>query len=227
MGNLVKKFAAFADSNRHLFILLYFIVYMVWFTIIESTVTTSFHVIHTPFDDLIPFCEYFVIPYVLWFAYVAWGVVYFAFRNVDEYYKLCMFLFTGMTIFLVISTVYPNGHFLRPSYFTHHNVFTKLCSIIYSTDTATNLFPSIHCYNALAIHFAVMTSREFRHNKIVRFISLILCVNIILATMFIKQHSCFDVITALLLAAIMYHLVYVLDVFRRQTGPKMQFKKPQ
>lgn len=216
MGNPFRKIGAFVDENRHMFILLYFIVYLAWFTLIEKHITANFHIIHTPIDDLIPFCEYFVVPYVLWFAYIAWGILYFGFRNVDEFFKLCMFLFTGMTLFLVISTVYPNGHYLRPTYFTHHNVFTQLCSIIYKSDTATNLFPSIHCYNSLGVHFAVMTSREFRHNKVGRFISLILCISIILATMFIKQHSCFDVITGIMLAAIMYHLVYVQDIFRRK-----------
>ena len=38
--------------------------------------------------------------------------------------------------------------------------------------------------------------------------SLILCVSIVLSTMFIKQHSVFDVLTALVLAGIMYTLVY-------------------
>jgi membrane-associated phospholipid phosphatase len=39
----------------------------------------------------------------------------------------------------------------------------------------------------------------------------ILAVSIILSTMFIKQHSCFDVITAFLLAYVMYRIVYVHD----------------
>ena len=35
-------------------------------------------------DDFIPFCEYFVIPYFLWFAYVAIGILYFALNNKKE-----------------------------------------------------------------------------------------------------------------------------------------------
>ena len=79
-----------------------------------------------------------------------------------EFYRLCAFLYTGMTVFLVISTLYPNGHNLRPYYFTHHNMFTALCEWLYSTDTPTNLFPSIHVYNSLGIHFAVMHSSYFK-----------------------------------------------------------------
>lgn len=216
MSRLFKSLVEFVKRNKHMLILLYFIVYMIWFTIVEKTITTDFHEIHTPLDDLIPFNEYFVVPYIIWFAYVAWGIIYFGFHNVDEFYKMCIFLFTGMTLFLIISTVYPNGHHLRPQYLTHHNIFTQICEIIWKNDTATNLFPSIHCYNSFGVHFAVMTSREFRHNKVIRFLSLVLCVSIMFSTMFIKQHSCFDVVTAALLAGIMYVLIYKLKLFNKK-----------
>jgi membrane-associated phospholipid phosphatase len=211
MATWRKRFRQFFEKNRHLLLLLYFFVYLAWFGYVEKTVTTHFHVIHTPLDDLIPFCEYFVIPYLLWFAYVAWGIAYFALRNKSEYYRLCAFLFSGMTIFLIVSTVYPNGHYLRPIYFTHHNFFTMLCGFLYQTDTATNLFPSIHVYNSLGVHLAVIHSRELKNNRIVRLLSGILATSIILSTMFIKQHSTFDVLTAFLLAFVMYRVVYVHD----------------
>lgn len=209
MKSLKKRFLTFFEKYKHLLILNYFFIYLAWFSYVEKNVTTHFHVIHTALDDYIPFCEYFVIPYLMWFGYVAWGIAYFAIHNKDIYYRLCAFLFTGMTIFLIISTVFPNGQFLRPYYFTHHNVFTMLCEWLYSTDTPTNLFPSIHVYNSLAIHLAVVKSKEFKNRKTVRLLSGILMVSIILSTMFIKQHSTFDVFTAFLLAGVMYYIVYV------------------
>jgi hypothetical protein len=178
---------------------------------VENTVTTRFHVIHTFLDDLIPYCEYFVIPYFLWFFYVGWGIAYFAIHNKSDYYKLCGFLFTGMTIFLIISTIYPNGHYLRPYYFAHHNFFTMLCEFLYSTDTATNLFPSIHVYNSIGVHLAICHSSKFAHAKTARFLSFVLMFTIILSTMFIKQHSTFDVFTAMLLAYVMNLIVYKRD----------------
>lgn len=204
-----KRAVLFFEKNKHLLILLYFLVYLAWFGYVERTVTTHFHVIHTPLDDLIPFCEYFVIPYLMWFAYIAWGIAYFALRNKSEYYRLCAFLFSGMTVFLIVSTVYPNGHYLRPIYFTHHNVFTMLCGFLYQADTATNLFPSIHVFNSIGVHLAVIHSREFRNNRIVRLLSGTLSASIILSTMFIKQHSVFDVLTAFLCAFVLYRILYV------------------
>lgn len=198
-GQLKSSLSRFYENYRHLLLLLYFPVYLLWFNYLEKAVTTHFHVIHTAADDYIPFCEYFVIPYLLWFFYVAWGIIYMAKNNKADYYRLCAFLFTGMTVFLIISTVYPNGHYLRPQYFEHHNIFTSLCEALYSTDTPTNLFPSIHVYNSIGIHLAVMQNRELRKNKTVQMLSFLLMASIILATMFLKQHSVFDVTTALIL----------------------------
>lgn len=191
--------------------MLYWCMYLPWFGHLERTVTTHFHVIHMAIDDYIPFCEFFVIPYFLWFAYVAWGIGYFYLKNKDEYFKLCAVLFTGMTIFLIVSTVYPNGHYLRPSYFERDNLCVQLVKWLYSTDTPTNLFPSIHVYNSIAINMAVWHSDNFKNNRLVRFSSATLMMSIILATMFLKQHSVFDVVTGTVLALLMYSVVYGLN----------------
>lgn len=203
-----KKVNEFIAKYKHGLLLLYFLIYLPWFGYLEENVTTHFHVIHVALDDKIPFCEYFIIPYMLWFAYVAFGIAYFFFKNKNEYYKLCAFLFTGMTIFLVISTVYPNGHYLRPTTFERDNIFVQAVQWLYSTDTPTNLFPSIHVYNSLGINMAVWHSENFKKNKPVRYGSAILCISIILSTMFLKQHSVFDVVTGIVLAAFMFSLVY-------------------
>lgn len=193
---------------KHLWLLLYFPIYLIWFYGIEHSVTRYFHVIHTPIDNLIPFCEFFIVPYLLWFGYVAWGVVYFALKNKQDFYRLCAFLFTGMTVFLIVSSIYPNGHYLRPPYFTRNNIFTALCQFIYSHDTATNLFPSIHVYNSIGIHLAVSKSETFGNHKRAKIISGVLATSVILSTMFVKQHSVFDVLTAFLLAFVMNKIVY-------------------
>lgn len=210
--------------------LIYAVIYMVWFGYLERTVK-HYKLIHVALDDYIPFCEVFIIPYLLWFIYVAVVLLYFFFKDKDEYFKTCAFLFTGMTVFLIISTLWPNGQRLRPFILPRDNVFTRLVAMIYSTDTPTNLWPSIHVYNSLGCHFAIIKSRHFIKHRGIRFASLILCISIIMSTMFIKQHSVFDVTTAFIMAAIMYVLVYQSDVLlnlkhnlqnknRRKPGPE-------
>lgn len=196
------------SQYKHGLLLLYFFLYFPWFSYLEKTVTTHFHVIHVALDDYIPFCEYFIIPYLAWFGYVAFGVCYFFFKNKEEYYRLCTTLFTGMTIFLIVSTLYPNGHYLRPTYFDHNNICIQLVKWLYSTDTPTNLFPSIHVYNSICVNAAIWHSEDFKKHKAIRYGSAVLMVLIILSTMFLKQHSVFDVVTGTVLAAFLYSVVY-------------------
>lgn len=193
-------------------LLIYSCVYLTWFCFLEKNVTKHFKVIHMAIDDYIPFVEVFIVPYLLWFVYVIGVVFYLFFKDKHEYYKVCLFLFTGMTIFLLISTLWPNGHYLRPRIMPRDNIFTTLVAQIYSTDTSTNLWPSIHVYNSLGAHFALMKSHHLENKKGIKFCSLLLCVSIILSTVLIKQHSMFDVLTAFGLAAVMYALVYGTDI---------------
>ncbi len=205
---------AFVKRYSHgLWALAYLIfIYLPWFSFLERNVTGNYHLIHMAVDDFLPFNEIFVIPYLLWFPYVLGVILWFVFNNKSDFWKLFIFLASGMTIFLVVSTVYPNGCDLRPSVFPRDNVCTQLVLRLYNSDTNTNIFPSIHVYNSLGVHFGIVNSKMFLKNQRVRTISLIMCTLIIVSTMCLKQHSTFDVLTAFLLATVMYFLVYVLDI---------------
>ena len=202
----------FFQKYKHSLVLLYGLIYMPWFLWLESRANLPYHVIHISLDDKLPFIEYFIIPYLLWFLYVATVFIYLFFqKNKKEFYQYCIFLFTGMTLFLIISTVYPNGHLLRPSSFERHNVFTFAVQILYQADTATNIFPSLHVFNSIAAHRAVANNANLRGNLLIRGSSFLLMVSIILATMFLKQHSVLDVISGIMLGMLMDQLVYRTD----------------
>ena len=203
-------------------LLIYMMIYFSWFGYLERTVTKHYTVIHVPLDDYIPFCEIFIIPYLLWFAYVAAVIVIMLFTNKTDYLRCCIFLFTGMTIFLIISTLWPNGHHLRPYTMPRDNIFTQMIADLYKTDTSTNIWPSIHVYNSIGAHLAIAKCKSLKKYKILRTGSLILCISIILSTVLIKQHSVFDMITAFILAAVMYKLVYASSW---STVPRPQHKR--
>ena len=202
---------AFFQKYRHALVLLYGLIYMPWFMWLESRSNLPYHVIHVKLDDMIPFVEYFIVPYLLWFVYVAAVFVYLFFKNRREFYQYCIFLFTGMTLFLIVSTLYPNGHLLRPNTFARNNIFTFAVQILYQADTATNIFPSLHVYNSIAAHRAVANSETLAGNRLISGGSFVLMVSIILATMFLKQHSVLDVISGILLGLVMEQLVYRTD----------------
>ena len=193
--------------------LLFTAVYLTVFFLIERWNRLHFTVIHMAADDVIPFCEIFILPYLAWFFYVALYTVYLLIADEENYHKTATYLAVGMGAFLFISIVFPNIHFLRPEVMPRQNVFTDLVQMIYSSDTPTNLTPSIHVYNSIAIMIAVVhTNTEFmKRSRIVKGLLLLQGVLIILSTMFIKQHSVSDVLVAFALSAMIYVLVYRLD----------------
>ena len=130
-----------------------------------------------------------------------------------------------MTVFLIISTLWPNGHHLRPYTMPRDNVFTRLVTHLYNVDTPTNLWPSIHVYNSIGAHLAVTHNQKLAGNKPIRIGSFVVCVSIILSTVFIKQHSMFDVLTAFVMAGVMYAVVYQANVAATWKHPHSTIKR--
>ena len=57
----------FISRYRHgLWMVMYMAFYMLGFFILENAGHRHYHVIHTWLDEQIPFCEYFIVPYLLW-----------------------------------------------------------------------------------------------------------------------------------------------------------------
>lgn len=183
------------------------LIYLIWFVYLEKNVIHYTNVSIT-LDNAIPFIEYFIIPYMLWFAYVAIGIFYFFFHSKEEFYKMTAFLFIGMTICLIIFTIWPSGQHLRPTFVGRNNIFTNMVRFIYRTDTSTNVFPSIHVYNSIGVHLAFHNNETLKKNKILMAGSFILMVSICLSTVFLKQHSVLDGLGGIALSILMYKLVY-------------------
>lgn len=214
----ITKIKQFILRYRHAWVLLYSFIYMPWFCYLEKHRFSHYYLIHSPLDDYIPFVEYFIVPYLLWFLFIAVTIAYFFFTDKKGYYQLTAFLFTGMTIFLIICTVFPNELNLRPHTFANDTVFTRLVQQLYSTDTPTNVLPSIHVYNSLGAAIAIGHSQTLKKHRGIQFVSYGLAGLIVLSTMFLKQHSVTDVIAAVALTFMIYPLIYVTQTKR---APKL------
>lgn len=197
---------------------IYGIFYLICFFYLERRPVEKFHLIHAKIDDLIPFCEIFIIPYYLWFAYIAVSVAAFVFfdKEKKDFWKLCIALGFGMTFFLVVSYVYPNALQLRPESIARDNIFVTLVRGIYASDTSTNVFPSIHCYNSMVVNAAICHSPQFRKYKGITIGSNVLCMLIILSTVFVKQHSVIDVIGAFVMFLPFYFVLYLSPALKEK-----------
>lgn len=190
---------------------LYTFIYLAWFRFLEERIPETCTNIHAELDDLIPFNEYFIIPYLLWFAYIGVTGLYFLTHSRDDFFRFSVTLMLGMSICLFICTVFPNGTDLRTFVNPRENWASRLVYWIHQADTSTNVFPSIHVFNSVAAHLCISDSealRKSRYYRIVRDASLLLCVSICLSTVFLKQHSIVDVAGALFLASVIYPALF-------------------
>ncbi|MGP1349296.1 MAG: phosphatase PAP2 family protein [Stomatobaculum sp.] len=189
---------------------LYTLFYLSWFRFLERTVTAAshYHVIHCGLDDLIPFVPAFIIPYLLWFFYVLGILLFLGKKDADEMTRLCIFLASGMSICLLICTLYHNGTDFRVSADPSDGIYSALTWLIQRADTPTNVFPSIHVYNAFGVNAAVWHSRFFARRPALRVASALLMLSICCSTVFLKQHSLIDVAGAMVLAYFMDVAVY-------------------
>ena len=148
--------------------------------------------------------------------YVAAAIAYFFFTSKDDYYRLCTFLFTGMTISLLVCTLYPNGTDFRPAIDPDKNIFCFLVVKLWSIDPCINVFPSIHVYNSIGVHISICRSQTLSKNKPLVWASGILMVSICIATVCLKQHSILDVFGSMLMAMVIYPIAYAPETASRK-----------
>lgn len=209
----MEKFKSIIKKYKHAVLTLYFLLYMPYFTFLNTFTPTrkDVTVIHSQLDDYIPFAEIFVIPYFLWFAYIAAGYIFLLLTSREEYVRMCIFLYTGMTLCLLIYTVFPNCQQLRVDYDTlgRSNILIDAISYLQNIDTPYDVLPSIHCLNSIGMHIAIAKSKKItKHRRIIVWSSFILMVLIILSTVFVKQHSVLDVFAAIAVSIPLYFLAY-------------------
>ena len=198
---------------------------MVSFMLMEKS-DVKIHLIHSLADDRIPFCQYFIIPYVLWYFFLIGTVIYFALScpSKKEYYQYLGTLGIGMTLFLLISYIYPNGQNMRPD-LTGDGIFISAIRFLYKIDTPTNIFPSMHVFNATASCVALFQNERCRRNRTFTVAQIVLTVSIVVSTMFLKQHSVADVMTALILNILCYQLFYRIIPARQAKLEKILTRK--
>lgn len=109
---------------------------------------------HCRLDDLIPFCEWFVIPYVIWFPFVGSMVFYTLLRDAAAFRRLMRFIILTYSAALLVFFLFPTCQYLRPVLLFRGNPLVRLVASIYANDTNTNVCPSIHVIGSLAVWFA-------------------------------------------------------------------------
>lgn len=203
----MSKLKEYIKNNLFVLILLYWPIHGIWYTVLQAiTMNRNPIPIYHSLDSIIPFCEWFVIPYVLWYAEIAAVSVYMLLKNKEGFVRLYTYMFGGMFVCMLICTIVPM-YFDRSAIamYPNDNLLTDAVKFLQGFDNPTTILPSMHVYVACGLHFAVIKDKELG-TKAVKIASTMLCLSICLATVFIKQHSVYDVVAALALTAPMYYV---------------------
>ncbi|MBP3389487.1 MAG: phosphatase PAP2 family protein [Clostridia bacterium] len=193
----------------HLWYLLIVPAYLAGFFLVERLIPSgsAYWVSYLPIDDWIPFCEWFVIPYVLWYPFLAGIGVYTLLKEPEEFKKYMTFIGVSFMSALVIFVLFPTGQELRPAVMERDNVLTQLIQAIYAADTNTNVLPSLHAVGSIGVVCSVFHCKGLKR-PLWRIGSVVLAVLILAATVFTKQHSILDTLVAIPYAALVYGIVY-------------------
>lgn len=159
----------------------------------------NLHNIGTKLDEMIPFVPVFALPYLYWFIYISIGLLYFAFVDGKNYFRLLSSIVTGMCLCFVIFYFYPTV-VPRP-YIGGNSLLENMVGFIYSVDNPYNCFPSIHVLNSMLVTLFIY---PYNKNFWVRSWSVASCISIILSTLLIKQHFVLDAVAGILLSTAVY-----------------------
>ncbi len=170
----------------------YFILYFLTENLIPPERCTP---VHIPLDDVIPFCEWFLIPYVFWYGLIVFSLGYFALHNTRSFRNLSVYIIITQLVAMAIYIIFPSRQDLRPAVFPRDNFLTRCIGLLYSIDTNTGVCPSLHVAYSLGIASVWLKEKAVAWGwKAFIVVSAAL---ICLSTMFIKQHSALDFFAAL------------------------------
>ena len=130
---MIKQVMNWIKTHRYCLAGLYMLVFLSGFFLLELHEPSDVHIIHCAVDDLIPFNEWFVLPYFLWYAWVPVFMLYFMIKDREAYLRLCFVMFAGATFCLFVYLLAPNGLNLRQE-ITSQNFCAQIVRFLRSVD---------------------------------------------------------------------------------------------
>ena len=156
-------------------------------------------------DGMIPFIPMFVLPYVYWYLYMGFGLIFLLLKDRKIYIKTFLTLIIGMCICYVIYFIFPT-EITRPE-IVKDGIFNNIVKIVYENDRPFNCFPSLHVLGT----YIIMRYIKSDYSRVWFEYTQIVGVMIILSTLFIKQHFVLDVLASIILGEILILLVQAVD----------------
>ena len=154
-----------------------------------------------------------------WHVSLLWMSLYTLAYDIPAFKRFMWYLILTTVLAEIVYIVWPSQQLLRPDLAAlgRSNLLTKLCGIIYTVDTNTNVCPSLHCIGGFAILFAALDMPRFRTKGWTVFF-VIFALLICASTVFMKQHSIVDFFAAIPVILIGWLAIYLPPLLKRRAA---------
>ena len=228
-GGSPSGFRAIWKKYRNYFTLLYLPAYLAAFFMVEHIVTDDVPFLSTvlPVDSYIPFCEWAIVPYMLWFPLMVIVGLYLLFTDDKALARYMRYLALGFFSTILFCLLVPNGTApdFRPDLETlgRVNIATKMCGAIYGADTYTNVLPSIHVVGSFMSLFGFLDSKIKKNKTLLVLISILVAL-IVGSTVLVKQHALIDIVVGLLWSFAVWAVIYLPPLLKKKKAQKEEAK---
>ena len=200
---------------NHLLYLLGWVGYFILYFLTENLIPyEKCYPVHCWLDDVIPFCEYFVIPYVGWYLLIVGSLIYFALYNPDNFKNMNKYIIITQIVAMIIYIAFPNRQDLRPEVFVRDNIFTEIVGLLYTADTCTGVCPSLHV--AYSVGIASTWLREKSASKWCKAFIVTFCFFVCISVAFVKQHSVVDIFAAIPVCMLAEYLTFIRPKIKKR-----------
>ncbi len=160
------------------------------------------HIVGNYIDTQIPFINYFIIPYYIWFILI-FAIPYYYYKVDKDSLVNYIISYTACIIIAnIIFAVYPST-VIRPEGIPNSNIINFMVNVIYFIDNPPlNCFPSMHC--AVSMLFILTISRQKDTKLIYRLIIIFISMLIMASTLFTKQHVFIDFVAGDIIMILCY-----------------------
>ena len=194
----MKPSSFYKRYERTILLILIIIIFLLsYFSINNFTEGRNTHTLAFGFEKNIPFIPFFIIFYFL--TYITAAMPYFVVKEINDYRRIALAYLSVIFVSSVVYLIYPVKT-IRPE-INGEGIFLYMVNLVYGIAKPYNLFPSLHV--ALS---TLSTLVCLKHNKIIGHVLIVLLFLISLSTLFVKQHYLVDIIFAIFLAFLAYHL---------------------
>lgn len=198
------RLTKYIKEHKEIYLFIFYFLFIVLFGLIQKYYNpVSSHLVTWPIDYYMPYNQYFMIAYAIWWPFVPAAFIFFYLRDIPSFKSLCFQVLIVCYLTLIIYIIYPSYLDLRqPIYET--DICSKAILWLRSIDPPRNVFPSLHVSETVSICFVVYKSRDLLLNRYVKGIIYLIGILIIVSTIYIDQHSIADILFAIILSVVFY-----------------------